>query len=636
MCKILRINIAIFLLAILTVQAIPVAAQDSIGGSLVLDTPETDLFPTIGFHFEAIGAEGNFLTNLTTEDVSVVENGRPIQPDQLEKETAGLQLTVALNTSPAMASQSSGASQYEQLQQTLLEWIRTQPLKTEDDFSLATATGLQLIRSNSPSEWEKAVLDYQPDLLKAQPSLNSLAEALDLATDPMDQLMMKRAILYVTPVLPPEQLSTLPELTSRAQQTGVKVFVWLVAPSSSTPINPVDPLLQLALQTGGNFTQFYPPDQVPSLESQLAAIRQVYHVKYTSRIQKDGMQQLSVQVNMASQVLASSERVFSLNVQPPNPIFLSPPASVQRIWDSASGSSEAALAPDDVPLKIMVEFPDQHIRDLKRTRFYVDGQLAAEYTKEPFNQFTWNVKDLTESGTHRLRVEAVNSLNLTGSSLEVPIEVLVAEPPTPALLEHVSGRGAVAVAAVLLSGAALAFVLVRSEHKGPRIPKIRRPEKSSVTDPATLPGPVQQERARGRRLYEKPTWPRGAQANLAPGRLVSLNEQEQPVPGGAIPLVREEITFGSDPSRATQILKSPTVDGLHAQIYREKENTFILSDLGSVAGTWVNYAPITSHGVHLEHGDLIHIGRLLFRFELTNPNGSAVQEVKVQSLDEQE
>jgi pSer/pThr/pTyr-binding forkhead associated (FHA) protein len=36
-----------------------------------------------------------------------------------------------------------------------------------------------------------------------------------------------------------------------------------------------------------------------------------------------------------------------------------------------------------------------------------------------------------------------------------------------------------------------------------------------------------------------------------------------------------------------------------------------------VAGTWVNYQPVTGRGQLLQHGDLIHLGRVMLRFELT-------------------
>ena len=123
-------------------------------------------------------------------------------------------------------------------------------------------------------------------------------------------------------------------------------------------------------------------------------------------------------------------------------------------------------------------------------------------------------------------------------------------------------------------------------------------------------------------------WPRTSPPN-APARLVALDESEQPLTGGIVYLSRQEITFGSDPKRATQVLNSPTVDSLHARLFHNPEGEFFLADQGSIAGTWINYAPVTSTGARLEHGDLIHIGKTMFRFELTNPDQATSAKVNV-------
>jgi predicted component of type VI protein secretion system len=61
------------------------------------------------------------------------------------------------------------------------------------------------------------------------------------------------------------------------------------------------------------------------------------------------------------------------------------------------------------------------------------------------------------------------------------------------------------------------------------------------------------------------------------------------------------------------------VEALHASLTREKEGTFRLTDEGSTAGTWVNYAQVPESGTYLEQGDLIHFGRVGFRFMLRDP-----------------
>jgi pSer/pThr/pTyr-binding forkhead associated (FHA) protein len=41
-----------------------------------------------------------------------------------------------------------------------------------------------------------------------------------------------------------------------------------------------------------------------------------------------------------------------------------------------------------------------------------------------------------------------------------------------------------------------------------------------------------------------------------------------------------------------------------------------IADLGSEAGTWVNYTPVSSRGLVLNNGDLVQIGSLTFRYQI--------------------
>ncbi len=64
------------------------------------------------------------------------------------------------------------------------------------------------------------------------------------------------------------------------------------------------------------------------------------------------------------------------------------------------------------------------------------------------------------------------------------------------------------------------------------------------------------------------------------------------------------------------VADDPSVDALHSRMIRDPKGFYRLFDENSTAGTWVNYAPTPKEGTRLEHGDLIHIGRVGFRYKL--------------------
>ena len=634
---IIPLLIILFLLAGLPFGGASVHAQD--GSTVDTSAPQFDLFPTGQFYLNAYDAEGSFIDYLEKSSIEIIENGQAIQPDKIEMIDTGLQIIIALNAGPVLNVQSGGMTEYQRIQQALQEWAGTQGPPGLDDYSLSTPNGLFLIRAKDPQQLSQALADYQPDLLKLQPSINSLAEALDLATDPLSDPLTRRSILYITPPLAGNNETSLADLAIRAREIGVRVNIWLMAAAASeTP----DPLRQVAEMTGGKVFQIAPNSPLPDIESIFSSLRKTYRVQYTSKIRASGSHSLKVNIRQGMTLLSSNEQRFDLTVQPPNPIFLDPPAVIRRSWKAPeAGAAAPDLEPDQVDLQILIEFPDQHPRAITASRLYLDDQLIAENTAEPFDRFIWPVSSLTISTSMKLRAEVVDGLGLSGSTAEIPVEIQIDQPARASLYSRISQRGVIAIAAILTSGIALALVLVltgsRRGWRRQRRPADRRRLNDPVTQPVDIqPIPARKETARpkpeGGAPAPTPVWP-PPENQTGPARLVILDENEQPVTGGVILLARQEITFGSDPQRATQVLNSPTVDALHARLFQNPEGDFILADQNSVAGTWINYAPVTSSGARLEHGDLIHIGKVLLRFEITNPARIPTAQVRVIDLD---
>ncbi|MGE5641997.1 MAG: FHA domain-containing protein, partial [Byssovorax cruenta] len=85
------------------------------------------------------------------------------------------------------------------------------------------------------------------------------------------------------------------------------------------------------------------------------------------------------------------------------------------------------------------------------------------------------------------------------------------------------------------------------------------------------------------------------------------------------PLAEKDMSFGTDPVQSKRVLDDPSISPLHARIKQTEDGSFIIYDHGSIAGTWVNYEPITREGQRLAHGDHIHFGQLVYRFDLSQP-----------------
>jgi hypothetical protein len=588
-------------------SARPAAAQG--GERLVLLPPATGHFPTMSFHFEAYDAQGQFNTSLKAGDVEVVENGAALAPGELTLQQPGVQVITALTLGPSLAYTYNGSSRFDLIRRAIYTWARAQPAGGQNDYGLVAGSASLGAHVTDPQVLAQAINNFAPDLFKFQPGINSLIQALDLTSDPLASPLMKRSILYITPMLPDSALSALPNLAERAIQQGVHVSVWLIL-NDTLPANSdnkvADALGALASRSGGSFFTYTGSETFPDLDRILQPLRYTYQVTYASAIRQSGSQTLAVRLKNRP-VLASAEQRFTLALQPPNPIFLNPPASIQMRWVQPRADGPYSLEPVSASVQMLVEFPDGFTRPLKAARLFVDGALASQLSAPPFEQLEWPLSSIQNSGKHLLRLEVEDTLGMLRSSIETPVEVQVPPAPLAAfrLPEWVRPEVMVPVAGVVLGGALLGaggFWLFRRKRATPRVKKVREKRPMPRLRPA-IPLPVV------RRL------PPGASA---PARLMRISESGHVLPGSAIPLGVPELSIGSSARKAIYVLQGASVAGLHARL-RQVEGEYIIIDAGSEAGTWVNCRAVPPEGARLQHGDLVQIGLETFRFELNHP-----------------
>jgi len=84
--------------------------------------------------------------------------------------------------------------------------------------------------------------------------------------------------------------------------------------------------------------------------------------------------------------------------------------------------------------------------------------------------------------------------------------------------------------------------------------------------------------------------------------------------GKAYVLDRDDITIGRDES-CTICLTDPEVSSIHCRISVPEEKTFILEDLGSTNGTFLNRKPLKKP-TQIFYSDRLVIGKTVFRFFL--------------------
>jgi hypothetical protein len=604
------------LLACLLATALlsPVRAQDTLTAEI--GKPDASKFPAISALLWVFDAGGKFISGLKATDVAAVEDGQALALDSLTEEIPGVQFVVAINPGPSLAVRDiQASSRYDKLRTYLTDWAKKLPAGGNDDLSLVSSLGT-VSAHTTPEAWSAALQGFNPDLRGTEPGLQALSAALDVVEEPTPRPGMGRAVLFITPHLDRSTLTGLDSLSQRAAQKGVRLFVWVVDSDAYYTTSGVQALQNAALQSGGAFATFSGSETLPDVESYVDSLRRVYELTYTSRLNTAGDHVLAASATAGDQQVTTPNVALSVDVQPPTAALVSPPDQITRRTDPADVYNLQTYSPSQQKLDVLIEFPDGHPRPLRLTRLLVDGEPAATNTAEPFDTFTWSLTGYHETGQHNLVVEVQDSLGLTNRSYPAPVNVTVVQPPGGPQALFARNRSLIVTILVAAAGGVLLFILFAGLRA--RLPSRaqRRYARRTIEDPVTQPVAIGIDEGR----HAAAAYPRAKRRPpAASAYLARLNPDGSPAPGAPIPLVGRQLTFGLDPTQATHVLDDPGVSPLHARIRQEERGVFTIFDQGSVAGTWVNYEPVGREGRRLQHGDVIQMGMMTYRFALSKP-----------------
>ncbi len=579
-------------------------------------------FPQVSAQLDVFNANGGFESNLQPSDLTVYEDGQARPVDAVTQLEVPVQIVVAVNPAPALdVRDSTGVARFTRVVESLGNWANAQPAESSDDLSLVSLSG-SLITHARVADWFVSLGSFKPDFRKSTPNLQTLSIALDTVKMPVSQPGMKRAILFVTPHLDDPNIdNTIAPLIQRAVESKARVFVWFVDSPDQFVSASANAFKSLALQTNGSFAAFSGIESLPDPNIYFAPLRNIHSLTYTSALTTPGDHTLGVYVNTPQGNIPAPDKTFSVDIQPPNPIFVSPPLQITRQPPADDPYNPDILVPNQVVLPVIVEFPDGHPRDIKRTTLYVDGAVAAENTQAPFNQFVWDLSAYTESNQHTIVVEAEDSLGLKKASMSIPIALTVVKPPRGMQALFARYDSYLVIGALSLAGLALLAILLRS-RKSNTARSQQRETKRSFEDPLTQPvsALVEPPSSATKKVKTAPRQPIKLQTNKrvedAPAYLIRLTGGGEPASVAPIAILEKDMTFGADPVQAMRVLNDPTISPLHARIKQAEDGTFMIYDHGSVAGTWVNFDPVPREGRRLAHGDRIHFGGLVYRFEL--------------------
>jgi hypothetical protein len=624
----------LLLLSILLV-AVPAVAQ--IANSATMIDIELRGFPQLIAYLNIRDMQGDFVPGIQIDRVAVFEDGAPQPLSELRQLNSGVAFTLVINPGATFAIRDAqGFSRYDHLLTAITDWASKQEQgESLDALSLFISSGPEIYDLSNPEEWLDSLLGYQTDFRFAQPGLDSLDRAIDITAGPAARKGMGRAILLITPPLEGDLSLGLQNLASRAKQQGVRICVWMVASPDTFASQAAEQLAQLAYQTGGSFFTFSGVESIPDMEGYLEPLRSIYQLEYDSFINSGGTHEFFVEIYSQNvwqngvytpkDLLASTVPVtFDLDIRPPNLIFVSPPSVIERRDAEPKAGYPIELLPKEHTLEFLIEFPDQLQRPLISTTLYVDDAQVAQNTEQPFDRFQWNLTGYLESTKHVVKVEAVDNLGLIGTSIDLPISIVVNRQPR-SLISVFTNRIHLLVGLVgTILGSVLFLVLILGRRIRPKVfgfakgIQVYRTPKNRFSDSQVEKTQQDQSSIKLPGWINPLYWAQKATTGKANAYLTCRTENDRQKMIAPLPLSSDEVSLGRDPHKSILVLDDPSIDALHARILREGDRYRIV-DEDTIAGTWVNYTLVSNEGMFLEHGDLVNIGRMAFWFMLQKP-----------------
>ena len=277
----------VLLLAFLFGAAGGWSARAQTAARLELYALHTASFPAVSVSLDVFDPAGSFVTGLSAEQITLLEDDQPQPLTGLVELQPGVQFVLALDAGPAFAFRDANAvTRFEKLVEVLANWTPGS-LASPDDLSLV-ANGADPETHLDASAFLQALSVYQPNLLTLTPSIETLTRALAVAGEPAPEVGMKRVLLYVTSVPAPESIPLLQNLTQQAVSQHVRVHVWIVASTDFFNQAGATALKDLALATGGQVALFSGEQALPDLETYLAPLRHMYALSYHSALRSSG------------------------------------------------------------------------------------------------------------------------------------------------------------------------------------------------------------------------------------------------------------------------------------------------------------------------------------------------------------
>ncbi|HOZ37323.1 MAG TPA: FHA domain-containing protein [Anaerolineaceae bacterium] len=574
--------------AMLVQPIVPARGQESPPGVLIeaLDARE---FPKLTMNFSIPGGLGQE-TSLAASQVSVIENDTQIAVDSLASEYVGVHYGLVINPERTLVlTYASGFSNYDRMLAAMRELGSDLTPVTGDVYSLFINPNIRYDQLENYTEWKKALEDYTENQRQMNSSLQSIEEAISLLTS--NPLAKETVLVYMTPYIEPTEVPALTALIKQAGEAGIPVHIWMTAaPVVIGSAYQTD--LDTACQTwGGSLTILSGSQIPPNPRDYLKGKGYRYTVTWQSEVRSGSTQKIGLRLTPpGGGVLTSAVSDVALEVLPTSLSFSNLPEQL-----TVTIRGDELIEPAELPIQAAIEFPDGFPREVLSTSLFANGSLVQQHNEAPFGDFVLDLTPLRDQTKLSLQLTLEDALGFETRSEMKYIELIWFDPnadqPKPLQSNSWLWIG-IGLAALGLLG----VIILPTRLK-------KKPVKSDDVEPAAPAVRVESESYVLVKTY---------------GSLIKLDRDNTPCAEKPLLLIKEVTLIGKDPQLANLVLNDEALEPLHAEIHAFPDGRTRLTDFHTIAGTYVNFQAVDTKGAEIHHGDILHFGRLSYRFNSPN------------------
>jgi hypothetical protein len=635
-----------FLLAtLLFLITIPQAYGQEAPDRLEITWVDTDQFPQIDVYVTAYTATGKRFPALFADMVDLFENGNQ-QSASIADTPQGTEVIFLLDADPA------AQSHWSDIRDAIGDYASISWMEEGLDYvTVIVANGTESETLVDRTQFHTAVANafinengtyYEPPTMPVTPLYDLIVDTLTDLDDESPRPGMYRALVVFSNGDLGGSTQTMDRVTALAQEKNVTLHtVWL---GDSTGGDQV--LAQLAQGSSGQTFSFESASSLTPLWEILSSHRQQYTISYRSQVVASGTHSVRVEVSSVG-----DSRSFEITIlNPAVEITLPEPNTVIRRTRSGTSENVADYEPTTQAVKYAWTWPDQHEREINLVQLRVNGavQQQLDLTTSSDRNLVWNIAALAP-GPYSLRVEVIDELGLTGQSAEIPVTIEIQDEsapaatpspapdvtvtPEPGILSSATGTlkslfeglkrqlGCIGVSGLSLGALLLAAFAFRRRIGGLasspiaflRRQRFFRPIDNILRYVERVTGPIKLKKpAKKEEKVKKPAAPAGAPRR--PGTAVAWLEVVTGQTSTPSPIqLGAELTLGRSGEQAQVAFSERTMSRLHARVTPEHGDKYRVYNFSS-QHTWVNEQRVPEHGLLLNDGDLIRMGKVQLRF----------------------